>query len=970
MKKNERKWDKGLSGRQLFLWGNRQEKEEYLRRYLAAAREQGLGPEQILVLTFSRESRDRLGHILREAFPRRGAGGRPATLHSFCLELLNREGHRLGLGDKWELMAGWQEFIVLKNLLPSLTPGNYPPKLWSGNGFVRHLLGFFNYLQGQGITAEEVEQKVAAFSRPQLLDLAAAFTAYAHFCRQEGYLPLAAVAPAALRLLREHPGLREEVRGRRQLLIAADLEHLEPVQLELVRLLAGSFPAALGLAYKKSPRAAALAKGEPVVEGRQGEGKYGWREYDTWEEEAWAVAGEIGRLLAGGEVEPAEVAVFLGAPNLGQAYARVLAAAGIPCRSGTGEELRRDPVLGFLLAYLEALEAPADNDRQLRWLSSPLLGLDGVRLSRIYYQAQGRGQNLLELLAASEAKELVEGFWNHLRELRTGTLSPLAVIEGLCQAHRLFGRYLDRLAAGEGGQEALGVLANLREFYLLARECEKLCRLRGRTPGLEEFLSQIRGALPYLDTDIRAAAPGPGGVVIVPLRDAHLYSPRVAFLVGLAADLYPPQRIPSPLLDRGGWAELQDYFPQLALPAALEPRSFREEYRATLQQALAAGERVRVSWARAYPGLEETGPSDLFLDVMGEEEGEKSPGGTFWAWPEPAPGAATAGRLGRFYLGQVERLAPALLPRAREELAGLGLVPGKVPVPAGGGREAVAGPDYYTPAAIKTYLACPRRYYYRHILGLDPPAGPRARLGLVLHRVLEDFHRRFPTLAGVPGETARVYLEEALGRAWAEAEPALGRGLLAVLCRREAEAICRAYLERELAGWEGGRSTRVEETLDFTLGPYRLRGRLDRLDRLPGGGWEIIDYKTGRDKTEGERKREFLPREGERPRDLQLVIYCLGARARGLPLTRLTWYQLRELLTGGRVERSLSLGGGKQGLAPAELAAAEEILLSVLAEMEAGEYPPAPREERTCRDCPFKFPCPGPGSGEEGGQDD
>ena len=303
----------------------------------------------------------------------------------------------------------------------------------------------------------------------------------------------------------------------------------------------------------------------------------------------------------------------------------------------------------------------------------------------------------------------------------------------------------------------------------------RLSRLWGGEPGLKSFLEQIRGALPYLDTAVRAAAPGPGGVVLAPLRDAHRYSPRAAFLVGMAAGLYPPQRIPSSLLEEGGWTELQTLFPHLTLPAALDPHRFREEYRATLQQALVTGDRVWVSWARAYPGLEETGPSDLLLEELGEEGLEESSTDFPLAWPEPEPGAATAGRLGRFYLGQVGRLAPAHLPRAREELAGLGIAPGQLPLPAGGGKEPVAGLDYYTPSAIKNYLACPRRYYYQNILGLDVPTSPRTLLGLVLHRVLEGFHRRYPSLAGVPVEEAWAFLQELLTRAFTEAEAVLGR---------------------------------------------------------------------------------------------------------------------------------------------------------------------------------------------------
>ena len=42
-----------------------------------------------------------------------------------------------------------------------------------------------------------------------------------------------------------------------------------------------------------------------------------------------------------------------------------------------------------------------------------------------------------------------------------------------------------------------------------------------------------------------------------------------------------------------------------------------------------------------------------------------------------------------------------------------------------------------------------------------------------------------------------------------------------------------------------------ERAFSFKLGPHLLRGRVDRVDRLPGGEYELIDYKTGRPKSAG-----------------------------------------------------------------------------------------------------------------------
>jgi DNA helicase-2/ATP-dependent DNA helicase PcrA len=58
-----------------------------------------------------------------------------------------------------------------------------------------------------------------------------------------------------------------------------------------------------------------------------------------------------------------------------------------------------------------------------------------------------------------------------------------------------------------------------------------------------------------------------------------------------------------------------------------------------------------------------------------------------------------------------------------------------------------------------------------------------------------------------------------------------------------------------------------ERPFSFRLGPHLLRGRVDRVDRLPGGGYELIDYKTGRPKTAAQLRD-----------DVQLSLYAVGAR--------------------------------------------------------------------------------------------
>jgi DNA helicase II / ATP-dependent DNA helicase PcrA len=51
------------------------------------------------------------------------------------------------------------------------------------------------------------------------------------------------------------------------------------------------------------------------------------------------------------------------------------------------------------------------------------------------------------------------------------------------------------------------------------------------------------------------------------------------------------------------------------------------------------------------------------------------------------------------------------------------------------------------------------------------------------------------------------------------------------------------------------------------MGRHTLRGRVDRVDRLSDGGYELIDYKTGRPKSAAQLRE-----------DVQLSLYAVGAR--------------------------------------------------------------------------------------------
>jgi DNA helicase-2/ATP-dependent DNA helicase PcrA len=156
---------------------------------------------------------------------------------------------------------------------------------------------------------------------------------------------------------------------------------------------------------------------------------------------------------------------------------------------------------------------------------------------------------------------------------------------------------------------------------------------------------------------------------------------------------------------------------------------------------------------------------------------------------------------------------------------------------------------------IETYRGCPLRYKYARVLRVPSPSTPQQRFGIVVHQVLERYHA-----AG--GRTLGELLE-LLDAAWRRAGLPAGEEGGELLGR--ARAALARYHERLRE--EPAEPVWFERPFSFPLGPHQLRGRVDRVDRLPGEGYELIDYKTSRPKSAAQL--------GE---DVQLSLYALAAR--------------------------------------------------------------------------------------------
>ena len=156
---------------------------------------------------------------------------------------------------------------------------------------------------------------------------------------------------------------------------------------------------------------------------------------------------------------------------------------------------------------------------------------------------------------------------------------------------------------------------------------------------------------------------------------------------------------------------------------------------------------------------------------------------------------------------------------------------------------------------IDTYRICPLKYKFARVFRIPQEPTIHQRFGIALHQVLERFHSQ--------GGGSLSMLMELFEASWRRS------GFGDSDDERQFRERAVEALERY---WRTDRDSEAEpvwfeRSFAFRLGPHLLRGRVDRVDRHPDGSYELIDYKTGKAKTEQDLRQ-----------DVQLSLYQMGAR--------------------------------------------------------------------------------------------
>ena len=624
--------------------------------------------------------------------------------------------------------------------------------------------------------------------------------------------------------------------------------------------------------------------------------------------QAQAVAADIERLVATERVPPGQISVLVPSVSReGQALAVALEERAVPHRLVGETAFFRRAEIRDVLAWLRLLADPTDAPAVVRALARPPVELRSVDIARCTQIARRRKLDMVGALEAAiespqvppEARERIHVFMKLYRLAMSGIDSTRPDL----YVHRL----IDSL--GLRRQQLFAAQPDVvQRLRALARFGELASAYARRSPHAtpREFARHIAAVADFgLREHEEPDLLGPQAVQVVALDGASALEAEHVYVLGLHAGLAEP--VPEPAVAEPAEGHAPVVRQSLYIAVTRTRRRVVLTYPAVGERGSALGpapaiEAMRTAVSGAWEDREEEmfGPAETLHStyrLLRDEvlEGTMRAGGRLAElrldtdldvshavvrYLELLKLAALIERPDGQSLAEAvrdvnSRILQAVSAEQREIFTSSALDDYLLDAERDARRRAAAVTARDDPSVetflptrgdgvvlsasdIDTYRTCPLKYKFARVFRIPQEPTIHQRFGIVVHQVLERFHAARDGVSGSLPELLGL-----LDASWrrggfggSEEERQLrGKAVLALT----------RYHDR----FQSSESEPLwfERAFSFKLGPHLLRGRVDRVDRLPGGDYELIDYKTGRPKSAAQLVD-----------DVQLSLYAVGAR--------------------------------------------------------------------------------------------
>lgn len=901
-------------------------------RILHLILEKGTAPEEILALTFTEKAAQEMAGRVDAALPLGSAEVWIKTYHAFCDNVLRERGHEIGLSTDFKLLNEVDLWMFLKRHLLDFDL-KYYRSLGNPQKFLHSMQAHFSRLQDENIAPEQYlkytkdTQKKAKTDEDKenaekQLELANAYGIYTKLLLENNYMDFGGLMAYALQLFEKRKSVLAEYQKRFRYILVDEFQDTNFAQNKIVMMLASAhknlfvvgdddqsiykwrgasltniqyfhkeFPRAKSIVLNENYRSnqaildcaySAIQKNNPnrleITENvnkklRAVSGRKVQipevHHFAALEEETEFVVNKAVASLMRGK----NTAILVRTNALAIPFLDKLKHKKLPFQHFSESLLFTKPGIKDCMALLRVLADPRDDLALFRFLQLPFLEISMDALLKIVKKAKFQTSSIFETMEGAKFETIKNDLLKLVEYSRT---RPVSEVLRRFLKESSYLKYLEK-KGGEGLDDIAAFSEKIAEF-----------EERNEHKSVSDFLTYAQlleeiGRQPY-ETPVL----DPNAIKVLTIHAAKGLEFDAVFVPGLVKSKFPS-------MSRSDAFEI----PTELIPEILpEGDHHIEEERRLFYVALTrACESLMLSYSDFYDGKKQWKVSPFINEIL--ESGK-------------AISKTPVKNLKKSRATTQQEELPIISSRKHRTI--------KLEIPK------------LSFSQLDAFKTCPLKYQFRYIFNLPAPAPAMLNFGTGMHNTLRDFYIELqanPTKRSCDKASTEL-LEKLYKKNWIpygydsrdlqESQKKLGLEILKKFYEHEKTLglIIPEFIEKQFV-------VKINEVI--------LSGRIDRIDRLPDGTYEVIDYKTGSAKQKNLKN------------DPQLSIYALACRdVFKIPVSRLSLYYIENLKKVSTTRTD------------AQIDACKEEIIKSARQISDSEFSPTPGYH--CSYCDFRTICP------------